>query len=131
MTSRTASLFFLFLAAVGSTSVLGGLGVAVLARMDAAGPWVIPAAAWICSSATFFLGRRYILPQGLARATTRAAFTSLLLTAVTLGTVAVAAWAFHRVGAQLAVPWMLGVWFVTLWIGVAVIDSHHRAQQVQ
>jgi hypothetical protein len=131
MTTRTASLLFLFLAAVGATFVLAGLGLAALARLDTGGPWVIPAAAWICGSGMFFLGRRYILPHGLARSTSLAAVTSLLLTAATLATVAGAAWAFRRAGAQLAVPWMLALWFVTLWVGIAVIDSYHRGRYVR
>jgi hypothetical protein len=85
MTTRTFALLLLFVLALGLSAVLVAAIQPMAVRFDASTPWVVPLAAIVCYSATFFAGRHYILPFAVSHSAVRALATLVAVTVVSMG----------------------------------------------
>lgn len=121
MTSRTASLLMLFVAALIATGVLLAVTVRVLEGSSASGPWLAPFIAVTCQATTLYLGRRFILPYRMAVSAARSAVTIVAMVASTMAIAAGVGWVVERtIGWVIASPvFTLALWFVLLWGAVS------------
>ena len=85
MTNRSASIVFLYLAALVTTAVALALALALAPRVAASpGPWLMPVTTFVCFVAIFFLARDIVLPAAFAAPAWKAALALSLWMAVTL-----------------------------------------------
>jgi hypothetical protein len=128
VSSRTASLFMLSIMALGMTAVLVAAMQPAAVAIDPSTPWLVPLLGVICYSATFFLGRRHILPHGLASSATHAGLTIVALVLVSMALVYAMVWGLRSVVGGVPGPWTLVLWFAVLWLAVEVL--HRRAAAI-
>jgi hypothetical protein len=127
MSTRTASLLMLFIAALMATGVVVAVGVAALHGSGAAGPWLVPVVAVVCHTTILFLGRHHILPVALAASLRRAAATVFAMVVVTLAVAWGGIWLLQWLIGRALVPATLTVlvWFVLLWLAVQRQQNWH------
>ena len=126
MTTRTASLLFLFVAAVILTGPVMGLVLRSLEGFDIAGMWLGVVVVVLSVSVVLFAGRRYILPMALTQSRTAFAVIALI-SAVTFSVALASAWLLQAViGPRLPYGPVRGaIWFAGLWFAV---DALHRRE---
>jgi hypothetical protein len=124
MTHRTLSLLMLFVVAFGVSAVLVAVIQPVAVRFALSTPWLVPLVGIVCYCATFFGGRRYILPYELANSSLRAALALAALVSVSMMSVYGVFWFARPIVGGLPGPFALLLWFVTLWTAIYVL---HRA----
>jgi hypothetical protein len=121
MTTRTFALLLLFVLALGLSAVLVAAIQPMAVRFDASTPWVVPLAAIVCYSATFFAGRHYILPFAVSHSAVRALATLVAVTVVSMGL----AYGLVRLTRMVVVgvPGVVAllIWFGALWLAVAAV----------
>jgi hypothetical protein len=125
MTNHTASLLMLFVAGLLAAALLLAAATSVsLSR--SLGPWLPPAIAVVCEVAIFFLGRRFILPDAIARSAGRALMTIVAILVVSLMAAGTAIWVLRWAsGGVLTAPGLtLLLWFVLLWAALRQQNWH-------
>jgi hypothetical protein len=121
MTSRTASLLLMFVAALAAA----GLVLALVSRVGEGsalvGAWLLPVIAALCLSVVLFVGRHYVLPPVIARSPVRAAVVIVGAVTITMTMAVVAVWGVVGTVAGIAAQratgplLLLSVWFGLLW----------------
>ena len=122
MTSRTASLLLMFVAALGAAGVVLALVSRVVEGSAVVGMWLLPGVAALCLSVVLFVGRHYVLAPVVARAPVRAAVAIVGAVTITMTMAVVAVWGIvgtvTGIAAQRATGplVLLSVWFGLLWV---------------
>lgn len=123
MTPRTVSL--LLLSVVGFAG--SALVVAGIQRFGAgtglASPLLMPLVAALCSTCTFFAGRRYILPPRIAGMAFPAMALLIGMTLMSMLMVYLVVWATRSLGAAVPSGVVLALWFFALW---SLLSALHR-----
>ena len=128
MTVRTLSLLLLFVIGFGTSAGLVAALQPLAIRTGVSTPWLIPIAALLCYTATFFVGRRYILPARIAALSSRALVVLVILTAATMAFASGLLWLGQRFIRDVPAVVGLLVWFVTLWSATAALEQANRRQ---
>lgn len=132
MSNRTVSLLMLFVVGVMSTGALSGPALRALTPAGEPGPWLAPLLAIGCCTATFFLGRRFVLPAATAEAPVRAAVTLLLLIGGSMLAAVVVVRSVRAVVGPVPGPApLLVLWFAALWLGVAALHRFARGGRMR
>lgn len=126
MTTRTASLLFLFVIGFLLSGVLLAAVQPAAFRFDASTPWLVPAIAVLCYTITLFAGRGYILPHDMADSVMHALATVAALVTLTMGVGLAGVWMARAVIDGVPGVLVLALWFGALWIGV---DALHRSRR--
>jgi hypothetical protein len=115
----------LFVAALIASGTLMAIAVTAVEQRVASSAWLAPAVAALCYTTTFYFGRRYILPLGIAESSARSAITLLAMVVLTMAAALGAVWLMRLFAGRLVggAALTLTVWFVLLWLAV---HWHHR-----
>lgn len=122
MTSRTASLLLMFVAAIGMAGLLLAMVTRVVEGTAVTGMWLWPLIASLCLSAVLFAGRHYVLPPTIARSPARSAVAIVFAVTLTMAVAVFAVWGVVGAVAETASPRvtrpmvLLSVWFGLLWV---------------
>jgi hypothetical protein len=130
MSTRTFSLLMLFLIALAVSALLVAMLQPLALRLELSTPWLVPLVGVLSYSATFFLGRRYILPGQIAHAPALAIGTVVLLTTLSLVLVWVIISLIQALGGGIPGGLALILWFVALWVAVGALHRTSRHQQL-
>ena len=131
MTPRTVSLLLLSLVALALSALTVGAFQRFAAGSALASPWVVPLFGVLCYTATFFAGRRYILPFEIARSPWP---SIVLLAAITGGSLLVVSGivrAARVVTDHVPGGVVIGLWFFALWSAVATLHRVVQKSRVQ
>jgi hypothetical protein len=130
MTIRTASLLMLFVVAFGASAVLLAAIQPMAMRLDVSTPWLAPAIAVVCYSATLFWGRRYILPYQIAISAPQAWMTLVVLTVGSMALVYGVVWLARRYVVVIPGAAVAALWFTALWVAVQALHRTTRPSRM-